>query len=293
MNVLAPIVSALVLMIVPAQEPAKAKSEVVRFGVVVKVGGKAEPRLDAAGKDTGARRWTGRVLEWQVGTKTLADLREVEAELHRIASDPALRRKDPDDPQRDEPPPLELEPGVNARWRDVIEQWDAAQAAGFWDVRLRGVPTKALMVHGLATPDAHGGALRLAPAVFNMPDDDAEPERHVFDVLQDGRIVHDGREVGRGDDLAALDAVLRQVREALTKAGRVEKRHAGGVPPIRTPVMVRVDEECEWRDVQRLLLRLVAPEVGYANLQLAAVDKLKLLPREGASEAGKGAKGGK
>jgi hypothetical protein len=290
MNAFASAVFALLAAAAPAQqEPMKSNSEVVRFEVETKAAGKPEPRLDASGKDTGARQWQGRVLAWRVGDKTFADWHDVEVELRRVATDPASLRKDPTDAQRQVPPPLELDPAANSHWRDVLEQWDAVQMARFKEVRLRGVPTRELMAHGVASPEAHGGALRVPAVVFNMLDDDAGPERHVFDVMQDGRILHDGREVfrkqlGKTDDLAALDRLLREVRASLAKAGYLEKRGAGA-QCIAVPVMIRADEACEWGDVQRLLLRLVAPEIGYGKLQLAVMDKLDPPPRDGAERA--------
>jgi hypothetical protein len=260
-----------------AQEPQAKQPDTLRLVITTKVGGKPEPRLDRDGKETGARRWTGRVIEWTIGDKTLTKFVDAEKELFRIARDPVSLRESKAKPGQKEILPLVVEPDQGVCWCEILASFDLAMVAGFADWRLLGAGTRYFVPKSVDEPVIDGGAVIMTRAVFNEPDDLPHQDRHTFTVRQDGSIVHGGRvlfrwQAGKPDDLAALNKELLAIRATMEKGKHIGKRHPDGAAAIDVPVLVCADKWCEWRDVRRLMQCLFAPEVGFWKFEIGVSD---------------------
>ncbi|MFO1077433.1 MAG: hypothetical protein U1E73_06880 [Planctomycetota bacterium] len=260
----------------PAPKPAP-KSAVVRVVLTTKVDGKAVPRLDRDGKDTGARRWTDRVVEWRIGDKTFTKVDDVERELTRIRKEPTSMRDDPLQPGQKTLLPFVVDASPDTRWGEILRCWDAAMASGFEEWSPAGVDITYLTPKSVDEPVSGGGALVVPQAVFNVPDDNPDSERPTFEVQQDGSIVRDDEvlfrwQAGKEDDFSALSKDLRGFRARMEAAGRMKKRKGDVRARIDVPVLIRADKWCEWRDVRRLLLCLLDPEYGIWKLEVAVAE---------------------
>ncbi len=272
----------LTTFVAQAQDQQAKRPDTLRLVMTTKIAGKPEPRRDQDGKETGARRWTGRVIEWTVGDQTLATSADAKKALARIAKDPASLRESEEQPGRKELMPLVVEPDPSVSWGEILATFDIACEAGFADWRLLGAGSGYFVPKSVDEPVTDAGALIVPHAIFNQPDDLPDQDRHTFTVRQDGSIVHDGQvlfrwQAGKPDDLAALHKELLAIRATMEKGKHVGKRGPDGATAIDVPVLIRADKWCEWRDVRRLMQCLSAPEVGFWKFE-AAVSELEKEP---------------
>lgn len=76
-------------------------------------------------------RVDGHRVHWQVGPRTVRDFAALRHELARLAADPALRVRDPDDPSRQCLARCLVLPGAGVYHDDAVRAADACRAAGF------------------------------------------------------------------------------------------------------------------------------------------------------------------
>jgi len=263
--------------LVAAQQTRQDAPDTLRVVMTTKVAGKPVARLDANDKETGSRRWTDRVIEWQFGGNTFAASASARRALARIAKDPASLRESPDQPGHKELLPIVIEPDAGVCWAELLTCFDVANEAGFPDWRLLGFDGCYVVPKSVEVPVLEGGALILPRAVFNEPDDAPAAGRPVFRVRQDGTVVRDGRTLfrwraGEPDDLTTLKNELLEIRAQMQKAEKLRKRGPDAAEVIDVPVLVCADKWCEWRDVRRLLQTLCAPEIGFWKLEFGVAD---------------------
>lgn len=281
---IAPVPLAMLLLVVasPAQSPKPAPVPVKAIVVQVLCANEGTPVPRVTGKDlpdglARARRWEGRKLAWVVGEKKFDTREGLERELHNLAMAPASLRDSVAEPGAKELVPLLIKPGDSARWRDLVETWDACQAAAFSKIQLEGVETWYIVPKSVDEPVTGRGELIVPKAVFNEPDDNPDSLRPTFAVHQDGRIVHDGATLfrwvaGKEDDLEPLRARMRELRATLVEDGELVKRPEDGREVLNMPFLVRADQWAEWRDVRRLITVATDPKIGFWKLELAVGD---------------------
>jgi hypothetical protein len=264
-------------------QPATPKPlDVVVVAIDCKAEGAAMARVPDANPDEAlakARAWDDRELQWRVQGGAGLDPRGVKAKLEALARSAEALRDDPDAPGNKILVPLRIEPGHGSRWNDVVRTVDLALQTGWNEVQLQGVDTIYTLPKAIDAPVAGHGALIVPRAIFSEPDDRPEPLRPVFDVHQDGRILH-GDDVlfqwvpAKAEDLAPLNARLGELRKDLVGKGHLKERSVAGKVQkvLDVPFLVRADKWAEWSDVRRVIARALDPAHGFWKLELGVTE---------------------
>jgi len=283
-----PFVVAMVALASPAssQETAQPKApkpiDVVVVAIDCKAEGTAVARVaDADPKEALAKAkvWVERELQWRVQGGAGLDHRGVQAKLEALVRSAEVLRDDPDSPGKKVPVPLRIEPGHGARWNDVVRTFDLALQNGLTEIQLQDVDTIYIVPKEIDAPVAEHGALIVPRAIFHEPDDAPDPLRPVFDVHQDGRILHGDDvlfrwEPAKAEDLAPLNARLGELRKDLVGKGHLKERSVAGKVQkvLDMPFLVRADKWAEWRDVRRVIERALDPAAGFWKLEIGLTE---------------------
>jgi hypothetical protein len=264
----------LLAAIAPAQE--RVLKAIVGEPIVVNITALAPGRVveveDAKTKKK-AERTVDRKMQWTVGKKKLTTIKVVKLELERLAADPASMRPNPATGGK-QIAWVRVIPGPKVQWAEVLQVWDAVNAAGFQRCVIDGIGTNDIMPKAIAKPVVGKVGLTLARCDFCDPDVRVPKLRPVIDVHRDGRVMSGGRRVFElqavpPQNLEPLRVELRMLHAKMEKAGKLDARLGFDGKWVEMPILVRVDHKTAWRDVLRLLRELTKPDVGFWKLELA------------------------
>lgn len=224
-------------------------------------------RADAPAAAAATNQWVDRRMHCRVADTDVVGVAAVAAELRRHAAD--ARAND----GVASLPPVRIEPCDGARWHDVVQVFDAAREVGFARITLAGVDTEHIVPRSIEEPVLDLGALVVPQAYY--VEDDTRPHalRATFDVHQDGRVSRDGKTLftpvrEQPDDLTALRAQLRELRNIAVRKRELRPRPGDRRPALDVPLLVRADLWAEWRDVRRLLTTALERDLGFWKLEL-------------------------